>query len=166
MKQKGPKVLKKVRRISPKKYVSNGIHIDITGLEEPLHKAEIVIQALNGSGFSYEGRIFLNNPNANHETEPSLKYGYVGSYHILGYGGFPSVDAFYIKRSRFDYRPSQSPVIPYKRIVVTDALRTLGAHSQKFTITIVPILPSGNNNRSIITNENIIQFDKIGIIIR
>jgi len=73
--------------LNPRTYVSGRIQIDITTLEEPLRRAEIVIQALDGSAFSYEGRVFLNNPSASQETTPSLENGYVASYHIFGYGG-------------------------------------------------------------------------------
>ena len=164
MKQKGPNVHKKVQRIGQKTYVSRMISIEIESLEEPWHRAEIVIQNLDGSAFSYEGRIFLNNPRANHKTELSLKYGYVGSYHIFGYGGI-SLDDIYHDKSRFDYRPSQSPVVPYKRIIVTDALRVLGKNTTRFTITIVPILPD-SADRTVAIRTDIIRFDKIGIIIR
>jgi hypothetical protein len=94
-------------------------------------------------GPSYEGRVFLNNHNANEKTKLNLDNGYVGSYHIFGHGGcvgnlghcniFPP-------RRPYDKRPTQDLKPHYKRIIVTEALKKIGKDISKFTITIVPIL--------------------------
>jgi hypothetical protein len=65
----------------------------------------------------------------------------------------------------FDYRPSQSPELLYKRLIVTDALEILGEYITHFIITIDPILP-GNDNSISVTYANIIRFEKIGMIIK
>ena len=46
----------------PKVYVSREIHLDMTKLENEFKRADIEIHNVNHSGYSYEGRVFLNNP--------------------------------------------------------------------------------------------------------
>ena len=162
MEVKNIKIHKKLRKTGPRTYCSKPIQIDIARLEVPFHRADIVIRNMDGSGISYEGKVFLNNPNANQETVLSLENGYVGSYHIFGYGALFPGD-IHKERSRYDHRPSQSPLIEYKRIVVTDALRVLGQNTNAFVITIVPVLPG---HESDVLEGDIIKFEKIGIITR
>ena len=60
----------------------------------------------------------------------------------------------------FDYRPPHQLTPLYKRLIVTDDLRRLGKNTDKFTITIVPILAGG----STMNDENIVKVDKISLI--
>jgi hypothetical protein len=61
------------------------MHPDRRIFEEPLQRAEIVIYDIDTSSFSYEGRVFLNNRDADQKTPLSPEHGYVGSYFIFGY---------------------------------------------------------------------------------
>jgi hypothetical protein len=153
-------------QIKPSSFVSRPMHVDIRTLEEPLHRAEIVIHGIDGSRFSYEGRVFLNNSKADQNTPLSLENGYVGSYYIFGYAGLFQYDI--AERNRYDYRQLPSPIIEYKRINATDALRSLGQKATRFTITIVPILPGTRTEfkESTAASERIevVRFKKIGII--
>jgi hypothetical protein len=45
----------------PKVYVSREIQLDITKLENEFKRPDIEIYYVDYSGYSYEGRIFLNN---------------------------------------------------------------------------------------------------------
>jgi hypothetical protein len=145
----------------PKIYVSGPILLDIKKLEGPLEQADIIIHGLDISGFSYEGRVFLNNPYANQDTPLSLENGYIGSYYVLGYGGFIQVEN-HMERTRHDYGPSQLPVSQSKRIIITDALRRMGRHTDHFVISIVPVV-AGSLMFSSHQDSNIIKLEKIGI---
>jgi len=150
------------------KYTSKEIYIDILKLERDFSRADIEIHNIDHSGSSYEGRLFLNNPDTNQTTELTLDNGYVGSYHIFGHGGcfggeghceIPSD-----RRRLFDHRPSHHLRPQYKRVIITDALKQLGKQTNKFTITIVAVSYGSMNNINESSNQNIIKFDKIGII--
>ncbi len=149
------------------KYVSKEIYLDRKDLENDFSRADIEIHNVDHSGRSYEGRIFLNNPNANLKTELTLKYGYVGSYYIFGhggcFGGMGHCDIPAEGRRTFDYRPSHHLRPQYKRIIITNALKELGKDVNMFTITIVPVL-YGSSIADDSNLENLIKFDKIGII--
>ena len=150
------------------KYTSKDIYLDVSKLERAFCRADIEIHNVDHSGSSYEGRMFLNNPDANESTELTLKDGYVGSYHIFGHGGcFGGMGHCEIpsdRRRLFDHRPSHHLRPQYKRIIITDALKELGKQSNKFNITILAVSygPSTNNGQSPV--QHVIKFDKIGII--
>jgi len=150
------------------KYVSKDIYLDIAKLETNFYRADIEIHNVDHSGPSYEGRLFLNNADATPLTELNIENGYVGSYHIFGHGGcFGSEGHCEIptqRRRLHDYRPSHHLRPQYKRVIITESLRKLGRSTNKFNITIIAVsFGTGNNQQSEI--QNLIKFDKFGIIL-
>src|ERR1051325_3295550 len=73
--------------VSPKKYVSESIKLDISKLENDFYRADLIFHGLDHSGPSYEGRVFINNTRANSETPEDPKEGYAGSFFVFGHGG-------------------------------------------------------------------------------
>jgi hypothetical protein len=149
-----------MKAVGPRTLVTPTMHIP--KIQEEWHRADIVIRTLDRSGFSYEGRVFLNNPDADQNTQLSRECGYVGSYHILGYGGL-CPEEFPTERRRNDLRPLQLPLLQYKRIVATDIIRSMAQNTSAFSITLVPVLP-GDITRS--TDVDVVKVNQIGIIIR
>ncbi|HWA82580.1 MAG TPA: hypothetical protein VG820_04040 [Fimbriimonadaceae bacterium] len=87
----------------------------------------VAVHGVDQAGPSFEARIFLNNPNADEETETSPQNGYAGSFEVYGYG----------------LRPSQRPSrLPMNRVVeATEAIRKeLEKGRKETTVTVVPIL--------------------------
>jgi hypothetical protein len=146
-------------------FVSEPIAINIDELENKFYRADIEIYNVHHSGASYEGRVFLNNPDADENTKLTEKNGYVGSYHIFGHGGcvgnLGHCDLLPMRTS-YDKRPSQDLKPQYKRIIITDILRKFGKQTRKFTISVVPVL-FGNHVTEAKMND-ILKFEKIGII--
>jgi hypothetical protein len=162
--EKESKTTKDGNHSGPKIYVSKEIEFDISKLEKEFYRADIEIYDVDHSGPSYEGRIFLNNQQANHNTELTLKNGYVGSYNIFGHGGcFGDLGHCDVptERRMYDHRPSHQLRPQYKRIIITEALKEIGKTTSKFIITIVPYLygepPEGEP-------LDVVKFQKIGII--
>jgi hypothetical protein len=52
--------------------------------------AEVVFEGIDQSGPSYEVRVFVNNPLATPHTARTAEEGYIGSFHVYGYGLWPS----------------------------------------------------------------------------
>src|SRR5437016_3656407 len=52
-------------------------------------RAEIVFTGVDQAGPSFEGRVFLNNPDADVTTARTPETGYAGSFHVYGYGEPP-----------------------------------------------------------------------------
>jgi hypothetical protein len=154
------------RRKGPIVYVSKELYLDIKRLENKFKRADIEIHNVDHSGFSYEGRVFLNNSEADQKTELKLEKGYVGSYHVFAHGGCYGDEGHCDipkERRAYDYRPSHHLKPQYKRIIITDALRKLGKNTDRFTISIVPVLP-GNPSENNVDGKKIVNFEKIGIV--
>ena len=56
---------------------------------ESLDRPELVFRGVEQAGPSFEGRVFLNQPDADEATATSPEAGYAGSFHVYGYGEHP-----------------------------------------------------------------------------
>src|SRR5215213_2955245 len=68
-------------------YVSDPIALDLESMENRFYRADLEIYGLEHGGASYEGRVFINNRNANQETPKTAENGYAGSFYVFGHGG-------------------------------------------------------------------------------
>ena len=105
-----------------------------------LDRADLIFLGLDHSGASFEARLFLDAPDADHgagRDHPAC----VGSFYVFGHGGcfgdeghcdVPS------EREPFDLRPAH-PLEPAIRVVtVTDAIRAkIAAGAGTVTVTVV-----------------------------
>jgi hypothetical protein len=150
--------------LRPKVYLSKPMHLDITKLENPFKRADIEFYGLDHSGASYEGRVFLNNPKANQDTPKTLENKYVGSFYIFGHGGcYGDVGhcEVIMDRRPYDYRASHPLTPAYKRIIVTEKLRELAKSTNKFTVTVVPVLARDTTRRGA---EDVVKLERLSII--
>jgi tyrosinase len=110
-------------------------------LDRDARRADIEFHDVEHEGASYEGRVHLNNPDADESTgcdDPS----YAGSYHIFGHGGcFGDQGHCDVEpRRRYDPRPAH-PLAPAKKVVIaTDAVRRAIEQGDVATVTVVPII--------------------------
>lgn len=84
------------------------------------------------AGPSYEGRVFLNNPQAGPDTPLTAEQGYAGSFHVYGYGQTP------------EKAPKKAPTarVPIRRsIAASDAVRRAAATGPTATVTLVAVAP-------------------------
>jgi len=127
-------------------FTSKPVSIDFAGSEHRFYRADIEIDGIYHGEASYEGRIFLNNPNANDKTPKSLASGYAGSFHIFGHGGCVGDPGHceVNERGRFDFRYPH-PLTPARKvIVVTEALREIAKSAKTATVTVVPVVSAAN----------------------
>jgi hypothetical protein len=146
-----------------KKLVSGPLKFDIKKLDKKFYRVDLEFRGLDHSGPSYEGRVFVNNPKADHNTPKTLEKGYVGSYHIFGHGRcFGDVGHCEIRRaiSPFDYRPSHPLSPAFKRIRITDQIKKIGNDRKELVITIVPILSGSLKDQS----EDVVKLERISIV--
>ena len=54
---------------------------------EDVSRVDIEFEQVDHEGASFEGRVFLNNPEADENTDLSPENGYAGSFFIFGHGG-------------------------------------------------------------------------------
>lgn len=147
----------------PEPYVSKSIRLKVQDLENPYVRVDLEFHGVDHSGASYEGRVFLNKPDANQST-PKTSKEYVGSFHVFGHGGcFGDVGHCEVKTERrpFDRRPSHPLTPAYKRINITKKMREISATTDKFTVTVVPIIKS---TTELSDTQNILKFEKLSFV--
>jgi len=101
------------------KYVSPPIHV-------PTHtsfsRAGIQFDGVEQAGAAYEGRVFLNNAEADAETPRTTEHGYAGSFHVYGLGVT---------------LPEKASIS--KSVIATEAVRAAVRKSGIVTVTVVPV---------------------------
>jgi hypothetical protein len=92
---------------------------------------------------SFEGRVFLNNPDADEHTPKTAESGYAGTYHVYAYGDPPPPAVAEALRRHV---PGSGPVAPIEtRVRVTGAtLRAAVEGADELTVTVVPV-PAGDD---------------------
>jgi hypothetical protein len=118
--------------------------INIADLGDSYQRADIEFEGLDHSGSSYEGRIFLNNADADAETGTTDENGYAGSFFIFGHGGCFGDEGHcdVAPRGPYDPRPPHA-LWPIRKIVVaTEAIRRAAAAASTMSITVVPVILS------------------------
>ena len=147
----------------PKIFVSDKINLDFEKLSKEFYRADLELQEVDHSGPSYEGRVFINNDNANYDTPLNSNGGYVGSYYIFGHGGC------YGDEGHCDIRRENSPfnLVPAQLkpenvfMIVTPRIKELPKTGKDFKVTVVPILSDSNPLGRYIDTENVIKIGKI-----
>ncbi len=138
--------------------------IDIEGLGTDFERADIEFEGLDHSGSSYEGRVFLNNPDADEDTETTLANGYAGSYWIFGHGGCYGDEGHCDVQPRgpFDPRPPHALWPTRKVVIATDAVRKAAQDGSAMTITVVPIVLS--TTEMVPEDEQLPKFELVSVI--
>jgi hypothetical protein len=106
-------------------------------------RADIEFHGVTHEGDSYEGRVFLNTPEASLGTPVEAEAGYAGSFYVFGHGpcwgdeGHCEVPSGPIHP--FDYRRPH-PLLPEVMILpITEALqRVIDSGASDLTVTVVP----------------------------
>ena len=108
----------------------------------PINRADLVFYDVDPSGPSYQARIYLNAPNADHKTPRDESYGFGGWFTVFGHGGCFGDDERHCEVPEyvdpFDLRPPRGIPRQTKVVTVTEALRRLSGDT--FVVTVVPVI--------------------------
>jgi tyrosinase len=121
------------------KYQSAPIYVG--ALAAGAKRYDIEFHDVDHAGASYEGRVYLDNPDADENTgyeDPS----YAGSYHIFGHGGCLGDEGHcdVEPRRRYDPRPAH-PLTKAKKVLrAKDVLQQAVEADKSVTVTVVPII--------------------------
>lgn len=121
------------------KFVSPAIRLARGPKKLDFERADIEVHGLEQAGPSFEGRIFLNNPNADLETPRTPENGYAGSFHVYGYGVWPGDLGKDAATRDAEAKTVRAPI--QKTVIATEAIRKAAAKGQDLTVTIVPVYP-------------------------
>lgn len=148
-----------------KTFTSKPVPIDFAGPDHRLTRADLEIDGIYHGEASYEGRIFLNNPAADHATPRNRENGYAGSFHIFGHGGCLGdpghCEVNEHKREAYDFRPPHPLTLASKRVNVTDTLRDLAKTNKQVTITVVPVITAANE---LCDTENVFRCENMRFV--
>ena len=126
-------------------------------------RADLEIGGIRDTGTSYEGRVYINNADANAETGRD-DASYVGSFHVFAHGGCFGAEGHCDvpdQRRRFDFRPLPRTIRMKKRVKVTDALKTAAPTDGQLQFTIVGIPVSGSDPDE---KEGVLDIKRISVV--
>jgi tyrosinase len=123
--------------------------LELPALEEveELSRADLVFYGVDHSGPSFEARIFINNPNADADTECEADKGFAGRFTVFGHNGCFGDDGHCLPDQRttdeFDVRAPHPLRGLTKTVIATDAIKRalVEPETQEVTVTVVPITP-------------------------
>jgi len=143
-------------------FTSPPIELEFDLDEHDFYRADIEFYGIDISGPSYEGRVFLNNSDANANTPLDEEHGYVDSYHIFGHGGcFGDEGHCEIKpRRTYDSRPQHDLTPAYKSLIATNAIKKILKSTNQITITVVPMISRGGRMSD---TKDVVYIDRIRI---
>jgi hypothetical protein len=138
--------------------------INLEELGGDFSRADIEFEGLDHSGSSYEGRVFVNNPDADSDTDTTIENGYAGSYYIFGHGGcFGDEGHCDVQpRSTYDPRPPHALWPTRKVVIATDAIRQAAQSGSTMTITVVPVVLSTTD--MVPEDEELPKFELVSVI--
>ena len=87
-------------------FVANPLTVTLTAPGEPYYRADLEFHGVDHSKASFEGRLFINNPDAGPDT-PTGDESYVGSFWVFGHGGCAGDEGHCeppAERRAFDFR--------------------------------------------------------------
>jgi hypothetical protein len=145
------------------RFVSAPIELAPVVVARDFQRADLIFHGVDHSSDSYEGRVYINNADANAETGRGVA-SYVGSFHVFGHGGcFGDIghcDVPTGPRKPFDLRPAHQLTPQAKVVIVTDRLRTILAiapSGEPITVTVVAVVPGP-------ASSEVLQFDEVRLL--
>jgi hypothetical protein len=104
-------------------------------------RTDIEFHDVDHAGPSYEGRVYINHPDADESTgydHPS----YAGSYHVFGHGGCLGDPGHcdVEPRRKYDPRPAHPLTRARKVVIANESARNLLHAADEVTVTVVPIV--------------------------
>ena len=145
------------------RFVSAPLELSPAILAESYSRVDLVFHGVDHSKDSYEGRVYVNAPDADASTGRDAS-AYVGSFHVFGHGGcFGDVghcDVPEGPRRPFDLRPAHQLTPQTKVLIVTDLLRSVlaGDRSQRsITVTVVAVVVGEASNE-------VLRFDEVRLL--
>jgi hypothetical protein len=107
-------------------------------------RAELVFAGVEQAGPSFEGRVFLNNPDADDATALAAECGYAGSFHVYGYGSPPPPAMSEAMAAREPGGEAVAPIEKRLRVDGSAMIEALRRSAElRVTVVAVPADPGG-----------------------
>src|SRR5215469_14277961 len=115
--------------------ISLPIHVDLGAKGLTFERADIKFSGIEQAGQSFEGRVFLNNPEADLNTPATREHGYAGSFHVYGYGLWPGDIGTEPSERGAQQVTVRAPI--EKVVIATEAVRAAASQSPEVVVTVV-----------------------------
>lgn len=131
---------------SVKKLISPKMSLSYHGEENDFYQAVIEFYGIDVRGPSYEGRVYVNNQDADENTPLDSSSGYVGSFYIFGHDGCWGDEGHCepLPYRTYDSRVHSHVAPQYKFVDATEAIRKCVKSNSTITVTVVPIISEGS----------------------
>lgn len=142
------------------------IEIDLRHREANPLRVDLIFYDVDHKRDSYEGRIFLNQPDATSETPRDVEHGYAGSYWVFGHDRCAG-DARHCDPSwgeaddAFDYRRAHHALPHTMTVEITDAVAAEAQQTDRIRLTVVAVradVAGANEQRPLI------RFDQVRLV--
>jgi hypothetical protein len=132
-------------------------------LDTGFTRADVEFSGLDHSGPSYEGRVYLNMPDANEDTGFDVQQ-FAGSYYIFGHGGCFGDEGHCEVRSRrfYDPRPDHPLTATRKVVIATDAVRHAKQAEDEITVTVVPVILATTGKAG--EPDDVVHYERVRIV--
>jgi hypothetical protein len=146
-------------------YTSESISAEELSLEDDITRADIEFHGLDEAEASYEGRVFVNNPEAKEDTPPTPDNGYAGSFFVFGvHGGHhDSVGHQEGQASPFARDPRRAHAAKGRMVITaTDLLKRAANAGQDVTVTVVPVNILTMSEDEV--PQDVVKYDRLSIV--
>jgi hypothetical protein len=127
-------------------------------------RADLELHGVDHTSPSYEGRVFLNNPDADETTERTEENGYLGAFHVFGKAGCWGEEGHCdepVGRRRYDRRRNPTRYAKV-RLTLPDNLRELVSQREgELTLSIVAAVPERQPREA---EAQALRFKRLSII--
>jgi hypothetical protein len=150
--------------VQARTYTSEPVGVEAAALAGDFTRADIEFHGVDTSGASYEGRVFVNRPDADEDTELTPDSGYAGSFYIFGHGGcYGDVGHCEVHTvpPATDPRPAHSLTPETIAVTATEALQNVAAGDEDITVTVVPVI-TGRTEQT--DTAEVLKFDRLSIV--
>jgi tyrosinase len=148
-------------------FVANPLTVTLTAPGESYYRADLEFHGVDHSKASFEGRLFINQPDAGPDTPTNID-SYAGSFWIFGHGGCAGDEGHcepVTERRAFDFRPEHQLTTVSKRVMITGKLRALVQPGEQFTVRIVPyVRPELAERLPVNLVTDMLQLDRVDLL--
>jgi hypothetical protein len=127
-------------------------------------RADLELHSVDHTSPSYEGRVFLNNLDADEATARTEENGYLGAFHVFGKAGCWGEEGHCdepVGRRKYDRRRNPTRYAKV-RLTLPDNLRELiGQREGELTLTIVAAVPEQQPREA---EARALRFERLSII--
>lgn len=144
------------------KFTSPEMYLEYNTNQNEFYQGVIEFYGVDITGPSYEGRVYVNNPNADENTPTDEKNGYVGSYYVFGNNGcWGDKGHCEVKvRREYDSRTYSHIRPQYMSVDATKVLKKCAISKSKFTVTVIPRI--GRDQR-MSDAKDVVKFQRIRV---